>query len=407
MINNTTVEQTYACNGVVKDFAIPFQFLEGEESVIKVYLINADETSSLLVLNTDYTLDSPATTVTTVVTYDATKKIKLKRVSPLEQESEYIQGPFPVESVEEQFDRLVMISQELDNEQDKFFRKSEGSSLANLEFPAASANKLIGWNAGATALENKDPLDVAQLQADVTQLQADVLSLDGRLDIVEPDLSQAKADIIALDGRLDTAEADITSLEGRITTAEADIVNLQGDVAAWVDLSSDVTTLQGDVVSLDGRLDTAESDINTLESDLAQLTTRVSNLEAASEVAFFSGSCPLVNNEATPTNIPNFDRSGVGTQLANVTIQIDRRTDSEKRYTEVELLMRYITEDEIWYVARKTTTAVIGEPDGVDFTIDTHPVTKVGQVKYTTDNMAGANYSGTLKFVGKEIPTGV
>lgn len=407
MINNTTVEQTYTCNGSVKDFAIPFQFLEGEESVIKVYLINDDETSSLLVLSTDYTLDSPATTVTTVATYGATKKIKLKRVSPLEQESEYVQGPFPFESVEEQFDRIVMISQEIVNEQDKFFRKSEGSSLSNLELPAASANKLIGWNAGATALENKDPLDIAQLQSDVSQLKADVVILDGRLDIAEPKITQSQNDILGLDGRLDTAELDITSLKGRMTVAEAAIVNLQGDVAAWVDLSGDVTALQGDVIALDGRLDTAETDINTLQSDLAQLTTRVSNLEAASNVAFFSGSSGIANNRSVPTSIANFDRSGIGTQLANVTIQIDRRTDTEKRYTEVELLMRYITEDELWYVARKNTTAVIGEPDGVEFTIDTDPVTKVGQVKYTSDNMSGANYSGSLKFVGKEIPTGV
>lgn len=406
--NNTTVKQLYVCDGVDQTFAIPFFFLAGEESVIKVYLVDdATEIATLLTLTTNYTLNSPATEVTTVLAYPAGKSILVKRISPKTQLSEFAQGPFPFEAVEEQFDRVVSLIQEVSDAQTSQISLPEGSGLTNVTLPVPVANKLIGWNAGATGLENKDALDVAALQAEIDAVEVRMLAAEGEIDVLQAndiiqdaDINTAQADIIAMDLRLDLVESNYTTLGATVANFPADILNLQNQIDLIDDRGTDVDQLLIDVANHESRID-------VLEPIVSNHATRINQLEAASSISYFSGSIALANNETTPTAITNLNRDADGTQLAEITVQLERRTDSEKRYSRVSLLMQYVVEDALWYIARVNTVVVAGEPDGVTFTVTTDPLDKVGQVFYETDNMAGAAYSGSLKFIGKEIPTGV
>lgn len=346
--NNTTVKQKYLCDGSDTTFAIPFFFLEGEESVIKVYLIdNATEVATLLTLTADYTLNSPATEVTTLTAYPSTKSILVKRVSPKTQLSEFAQGPFPFEAVEEQFDRVVSLVQEVSDAQNNLIGLPEGSALANITLPVPEADKLIGWNGTADGLENKDALDVTALQAEI--------------DAVEVRMTAAESDI-------DTLEINDAAQDFNIADALADIATLQAQILV----------LQENAIPNTG----------------------------------FAGSKSIINNQVVPEPITallpqnDFKRSGNGTQLCKVTVQIDRRTDSEFRSASVNLIMKFIDENDTWYIERESTSLFVGEPDGLDFTIVTD-VDLVGQVYYTSDNMVGANYSGIMKYIGREIPTGV
>lgn len=415
MITNTDTEQTYTCNGSNKIFPIPFQFLQGEESVIKVFLINTtDNTFVELINNVNYSLDVPATAVETVLAYAINYNIKVKRVSPLTNESEFIPGPFPAEAVEEEFDRTIMLIQELSSKLGKFFTVNEANPLTNFLFPIAEANKFIGWNAAGDALENKDALDIAQIEIDIgnlqtamTQAQADISALEANDIAQDIVLAQAVNDIAQL-------QTDLTTLQGQVTALGAAIADFPADIADLQDQIDDLSDQAAAVADHESRIDVLEAyDVQNTQ-DLAQLTTRVSQLEAASPVSEFSGRKTIANNQVAPVAITDantpandFKRSAYGTQLARVMVQIDRRTDDELRYTHVSLLMRFIEETQLWYIVRENTTAFIGEPDGVTFSIVTDPGTLVGQVYYVSDNMAGANHSGIMKFLGKEIPTGV
>jgi hypothetical protein len=406
--NNTVVKQLYACDGSGTTFAIPFFFLSGEESVIKVYLIdNATEIATLLTIVTDYTLNSPATEVTTVTAYPSSKSILIKRVSPKTQLSEFIQGPFPFEAVEEQFDRVISLIQEVSDAQESQISLPIGSSLTNVTLPVPEANKLIGWNGTADGLENKDELDVANLQ---TQIDA----LDTRLDTAETDIDTLQTTVGSQGTRLSAAEvniintqADVSTLQSDYTTLGATVANqgnaiddLQDQIDLINDRGADVDQLLIDVAAHETRLD-------NIDPIITDYGTRINQLEAASPISFFSGSQIIGNNETTPVDINNMIRDADGTQLAEITVQVERRTDSEKRYARINLLLQYVQEDALWYVARVNTVVVAGEPDGITFSVVTDGGDKTGQVQYISDNMSGANYSGTLKFVGKEIPTGV
>ena len=334
---NTVVKQTYACNGSTQNFAIPFFFIAGEESVIKVYLIdNATLVATLLSLTTHYTLNSPATTVTTVATYASGKSIQVKRVSPQIQTSEYIQGPFPFQSIEDQFDRVVSLVQETSDSNSNFLALPVG--VSSLVLPAPSANKVLGWNAGATALENKSESNIPAILSDITILQGRALALENQ------DITTIAKDVTQ-DGRL-------VSLESRMTIAEANFL------------------------------------IHTV--DYTQLT----------------GSQVIHNNQVAPEPIVQLHFDGDGTQLANIEIQIHRRTSIENRFSRVKLIMLFDIENLTWYLGREATTIFAGESDGLVFSVATD-ANNVGLVSYVSDNMAGTGYTGYLKFLGKEIPSGV
>lgn len=412
--NNTTVKQLYSCDGATQDFAIPFFFIEGEESVIKVYLVNdATGIATPLVLTADYTLDTPATSVHTIATYAGGQSILVKRESPRTQLSEYSVGPFPAETIEEQFDRNMCVLQELGDEQSMFIALPDGSPLANLKLPVPEADKLIGWNATADALENKNISDIPAIQSDISILQ-------GKVTVLEGQVADDAIHDIAQDSRLDNHDTaiagivqDVADLEVVVIATGATMANFPADIA---NLQSQINLINDRGADVDALLvTTAEHEVrlDVVEPTVVEHANRISLLEASSNVSQFSGSIDILNNQLVPVAIVNpfspandFKRDADGTQLAMVDIQIDRRTDSELRFTRVRLIMRYITETGLWYIVRENTTAFIGESDGVEFTIETD-INNVGQVYYTSDNMAGANYSGKLKFLGKEIPTGV
>lgn len=415
MIDNTLTEQTYNCNGVTTNFPIPFDFLEGEEAVIKVYkILVSTGVATLQILDTDYTLDTPAVNVIMNVAPSNLYKIKVKRESSYTQDSTFVPGPFPAESVQEQFDRCVMLAQELKNSLAKMFTVSEGNPLADFTMPLASANKLLGWNAAATALENKDPLDIATMQTQIADLIEAVDELETDVAALQDLTSEQASSILTLQGStanigndLDTLEAVVTAMGATLANVQPQIDDLQAQINAFVDVSAQVTDHET-------RIDSLETWKPTVDNTLNEFGTRLNQLEAASPISEFAGSITLLNNQAVPVPIidpvtpaNDFKRNAAGTQLARVMCQIDRRTDDEIRYTHVSLLMRYIEETELWYITRENTTAFVGEPDGVTFSIVTDPLTKVGQVYYESDNMPGANHAGKIKFLGKEIPTGV
>lgn len=405
--NNTVVQQKYLCDGANKNFAIPFFFIAGEESVIKVYLVNNSTLAeTLLALTTDYTLNSPATTVTTVATYSASYSILVKRISPRTQLSEFIQGPFPFQAVEQQFDRLVCITQELENDKSKLISLPVGSSLSNITLPAPESNKLIGWNSAANALENKSESNIPAIESNITILAGRVSALE----------VQDAADIVkdaAQDLRLDNNDADILQLQN---WRASDYATLVATGATMANFPADIANLQGQInlindrgTDVDALLATTSSHTSTLSSHSASLIDhgyRISALEAASPLSEYAGSQAIINNQVAPLAIAGFALDGDGTQLGTFTVQIVRKDSLETRIVRVILVMLYDADSNTWYIGRENTTFFTGDVDGLTFSVSTD-VNKVGQVSYTSDNMLGTGYTGTLKFIGKEIPTGV
>lgn len=414
-VSNTTVKQIFLGDGSTQDFAIPFAFIDN--STIKVYLRNnTTGVETLQTLTTHYTLTggSPVTTVH-MLTAPAltTESLIVIRSSPKTQPDAFSVGAFPAAAVEARYDKIEHQIQELGETLDRSIKLPMGSSVSSISLPEAEANKFIGWNSAGTALENKDPLDIATLQAQIT-------ALDLRVDGHDTDIATLQGNITTINGTLTTLgnaiignTADIVTLQGESFNHGVDIGNLQAAVAGLSDQAANIATLQGQVSTLQSQMTTANSNIAANATSIAAVANRVSALETiAYQLARRKvGSMTIANNNSTPTTVvgsltgTTLDLNKTGAFSGEVFIEIERKTDSKHIFTTGKLALHCV--NSTWLIVRDTITTINGiladdnTADGVTFTIAT--VGDVGTVKYTTDNMAGASYSGSLRWMLQEI----
>ncbi len=160
-VSSTIIKTSpYTGDGATVTFA--FTWKVWAESEIKVILrLVSDGSETTLTLTTDYSVtlsaDLPsAGSITTVATYSNLYTITIKANFPQTQEVDYGEGDkFPAESHEEALDRAVRLIQQLSEQLSRTLLLPESTSFEDLTLPDPEADKHLGWNAGATDLENK------------------------------------------------------------------------------------------------------------------------------------------------------------------------------------------------------------------------------------------------------------
>ena len=167
-ISSTTTRAQYSGNGATTAFAVPFEFLSA--AGVKVIYTDADGVDATWVKDTHYTLTDNTAAATGTVNVKTTPtdytpasgtKITILRNEPLTQPQSYTVGdPFPAKSHEKALDRLAMKIQMLEERLDRVATLKETSTYSDLTFPEPYAGKIVGWNAGGTALENKTDTDL-------------------------------------------------------------------------------------------------------------------------------------------------------------------------------------------------------------------------------------------------------
>lgn len=152
---------SYACNGSNTVFAYTFKIFADSDLVVKLRDTNGVETT--LTLTTDYTVSGAGAAgggnVTTVATYASGNQLVILRQIPITQLTDYVENDaFLAETHEAAIDRAIMLSQQLDEEVGRAIKMPDSSPLAGaaLEITGgALANKVIGFDAGGTAIELK------------------------------------------------------------------------------------------------------------------------------------------------------------------------------------------------------------------------------------------------------------
>ena len=103
-ISTTISRQIYNGNGVTTVFAFPYRFLQNQDLVV-ILVDDSTGTSTLQVLNTDYTVSGADAdgggNVTMVVAPASGERLVIFRSVEITQEVDYITGdPFPAETHE-------------------------------------------------------------------------------------------------------------------------------------------------------------------------------------------------------------------------------------------------------------------------------------------------------------------
>lgn len=183
-VSSTTNRVSYTGNDVTTEFSFPHLFYD--EAHLEVSLVNADGLSTLKTITTDYTVTGEGVeaggTVTMNVAPTSTETLVIRRVVPLTQLIDYINGgAFPSESHERGLDLLTMIAQQLNDVTINALRLSAEQSGADLEIEdnaTTRANTVVGFdNNGNIRLYTPAESGVASLIPQVYSVSAGVTDI--------------------------------------------------------------------------------------------------------------------------------------------------------------------------------------------------------------------------------------
>lgn len=156
-VTNTTTQVVYTTNGFSSQYS--FSSIDRtnlQSSDFSVYLINQAENK--LVDGLDYTLNMTFGLCNFGSAPESGQTLVIERsVVQSQPENFRNSGPLTLANIEKSMDRLTFQAQEINNTYNRALLLSRGSGLSNIKLPDAEADKVLGWNSGATALENKTP----------------------------------------------------------------------------------------------------------------------------------------------------------------------------------------------------------------------------------------------------------
>ena len=170
--------------GLVTTYPFSFKVFQASDVLVKQADTAGIETT--LVLTTNYTVSLNADqntnpggsiTLTAALTSGYTLVIT-SNVPQLQSVDLTLGGNFNPDVIESEFDKLTIITQQLNEVQGRALALPITVSGASTELPAPEANKLIGWNETSTGLQNIDTTTLATVVAFGTA-NADQFSGDG------------------------------------------------------------------------------------------------------------------------------------------------------------------------------------------------------------------------------------
>ena len=161
-VESTTRKQQFTLNGTISTLTFTFRALVSAPTDIKVKVTDGDGVDTDLIYTTDYTVAVNANGVGGVVTLvdaEATGSgtATVFRETTNKQESDYDDyNQFPADTLETDFDIRTLVSQEGAEASDRILQLPISySGTASTILPTPVANKVLGWNGAASALENK------------------------------------------------------------------------------------------------------------------------------------------------------------------------------------------------------------------------------------------------------------
>ena len=245
-VSSETNKVIYTCDGSTTVFPYTFTIFEDTDLEVILYTI-ADGTETTLTLTTHYTVSgAPGTgNVTTVSTYSSAYKLIVRRGLAYKQETDYVENdPFPAETHEDVADKAVMLIQQIKEITDRAIVQ-DSSQSSDLTFPAASADKIIGWNSGATALENKtNPATAAAASAAAAASSAtDAETAQTAAEAAQTAAETAQTNAETAETNAETAETNAETAQAAAEAAAASVPTFTRATFDNGDLSTGVLTV--------------------------------------------------------------------------------------------------------------------------------------------------------------------
>ena len=151
-VSSTTTKAQYSGNGVTTVFAVPFYFLLNADLLVILRSAAGVETTQLL--GTNYTVTGAGSeaggSVTMIVAPPSGTTLTILRNAPATQDTDLLPNDrLPAESLETALDKLTMLVQQLDEENDRSikFARSDTSTSSTLGTSSSRAGKILSFDA--------------------------------------------------------------------------------------------------------------------------------------------------------------------------------------------------------------------------------------------------------------------
>lgn len=359
-----------AANGVLTDFDFDFKIYANDQ--VLVYLVDSNGTATLKTITTHYTVafdsDDETGTVTFLSAPASGNTVLMLSSFEYEQPTDIRKGGgFSEPVIEKALDRLAIQIQQLKEITDRAIIQNITAS-SQIEFPSASADKILGWNAAGTGLENKTPA-----------------SLSSAFDIT---LSIADADqLVSVNAAGDGYEVRLPSDYSAVTPVAADLL-LIGDVSDSNNLKRitvqaliDLATL----VDINGKTDTVitasdaiifsdASDSNNNKKDTVQGILDLVPVGAIGVISFdlsttTGTSVSVTGLSFTPSNVC-FTSSVAGNAGVGHSIGVDNGTTAACHYKDASGNWQYDSNSSVRYDNSANTQQInISSLDASGFTL--------------------------------------
>jgi hypothetical protein len=261
MLSTTgTVVNTACTSLLVTEYPANFKIIS--EDQVFVFYVDIAGGETLLLIETDYTIDSiteTGFTVNLVTTYE-TGSLSVRRIVPKIQETEFIPGgDFPASAFEEALDRQMMIVQEYSEKLNRVVTAGLSDEAVDLELPPVAERSL---RFPFFDVDGNITTKVGTIPASEEISAADIPIIDLPANYTAEDVEAALAEIADTFGSLSAAAEDITvedladnfigtnaeavfaEMFGKIRTEDEDLV---GNVLRHPDAAT-VTPDAGDIV---------------------------------------------------------------------------------------------------------------------------------------------------------------
>lgn len=148
------------------------------------------------------------------------------------------------------------------------------------------------------------------------------------------------------------------------------------------------------VVTDDWANDVQEEIVNViLDQGIALVKgTQTQLLDAIKSIVAFGGdsqiSQAIANLQAAAADVTGaiYDKTSI--KAVHLAFDLERLTDTQNEQESGWIYLRHDTNDDVWHISVQST----GDDCGVTFS-----VTASGQLQYTSDDLSGTNYEGTLR----------
>ena len=153
-ISTTTIKNSYSGNGSTTTFNYTFKITDQDD--IDVIIRSSSGTETTKTITTHYTVTGVGNSGGGTVVFTSgnipanTETVVLRRSTPLTQGVDLIENdPLPADTIENAYDKLTAIAQELQEQIDRSIKVSKTSTITNPELTANAserAGKILGFD---------------------------------------------------------------------------------------------------------------------------------------------------------------------------------------------------------------------------------------------------------------------